>query len=192
MPFWKTVPRIGKMNERFRYSDDHIRGILSAVRSVAIVGASANKVRPSYFVTTYLAAKDYEVYPINPGHAGKTIADLMTYASLEDLPGPVDMIDFFRKPEFLPEVAAQVMRMPELPKVFWMQLGVQDDAVTAALEMAGITVIQNRCPKIEYARLCGEIGWCGVNRRVISSKKPILKSGFQHFTLARHNDSLNV
>ncbi len=171
------------MNDRDRYSDDHIRKILLSVRSVAIVGASANKVRPSYFVATYLAAKGYDVYPINPGWAGKTIADAMTYASLEELPGPVDMVDYFRKPDFLPEFVSQIVQMPQLPKVVWLQLGIRDDKVAEALEMAGITVIQNRCPKIEYARLCGEIGWCGFNRRVISSKKPILKPGFQHFSL---------
>ncbi len=171
------------MNDRDRYSDDEIRGILLSVRSIAIVGASANKVRPSYFVATYMVAKGYDVAPINPGSAGIEIADSLTYASLADLPGPVDMVDYFRKPEFLPNFAAEVMRMPELPKIVWMQLGIRDEAVASVLEMAGIKVIQNRCPKIEYARLCGEIGWCGFNRRVISSKKPKLKSGYQHFSL---------
>ncbi|NKB51254.1 MAG: CoA-binding protein [Rhizobiaceae bacterium] len=171
------------MNDRDRYSDQEIRDILLSVRSIAIVGASANKVRPSYFVATYMVAKGYDVAPINPGSAGTEIADSMTYASLADLPGPVDMVDYFRKPEFLPNFAAEIMHMPELPRIVWMQLGIRDEAVASALEMAGIKVIQNRCPKIEYARLCGEIGWCGFNRRVISSKKPKLKSGYQHFSL---------
>ena len=183
MRFWKTVARNGKMSDRDRYSDAEIRNILLSVNSIAIVGASANKVRPSYFVTTYMLAKGYDVKPINPSVAGKPIADAMTYASLDELPGPVDMVDYFRKPEFLPAFAAEIMRMKELPKVVWMQLGIRDEAVASALEMAGIKVIQNRCPKIEYARLCGEIGWCGFNRRVISSKKPKLKSGYQHFSL---------
>ena len=171
------------MSDRDRYTDKEIRDILMSVRSIAIVGASANKVRPSYFVATYMVAKGYDVFPINPGSAGTEIADSMTYATLADLPGPVDMIDYFRKPEFLPDFANEVMRLPELPKVVWMQLGIREEKVAAALEMAGITVIQNRCPKIEYARLCGEIGWCGFNRRVISARKPKLKSGYQHFKL---------
>ena len=178
------------MSDRNRYTDAEIRNILMSIKSMAIVGASANKVRPSYFVATYMVAKGYDVFPINPGSAGTEIADSMTFASLADLPGPVDMIDYFRKPEFLPQFAAEVMRMPELPKVVWMQLGIRDDAVAQALEMAGITVIQNRCPKIEYARLCGEIGWCGFNRRVISAKKPKLKKGFQHFSLGNVEEDM--
>lgn len=167
------------------YLDAHIRDILTSVKSIAIVGASANKVRPSYFVASYVSAKGYETFPINPGIAGKKIAGSMTYASLADLPGPVDMIDFFRRPEALPGFVQEIMAMPELPKVVWLQLGIRDDDIAAALEMAGITVIQNRCPKIEYARLCGEIGWIGYNRRVISSKKPKLAKGFQHFSIER-------
>ncbi|MGI9366436.1 MAG: CoA-binding protein [Rhizobiaceae bacterium] len=171
------------MNDRNRYSDAHIREILSSVRSIAIVGASANKVRPSYFVTTYMDAKNYQVLPINPGYGGKEIAGLSTFASLADLPGPVDMVDYFRKPEFLAEFADQVLAMQHLPKVVWMQLGISNEDVAARLEKAGISVVQNRCPKIEYARLCGEIAWCGYNRRTISSKKPKLKPGYQHFTI---------
>lgn len=171
------------MNDRHRYTDAHIRGILSSVKSIAIVGASANKVRPSYFVATYMDAKNYQVFPINPGQAGKEIAGLPAFASLADLPGPVDMVDYFRKPEFLPDFADEVLAMPILPKVVWMQLGISNDEVAAKLEAAGISVVQNRCPKIEYARLCGEIAWCGYNRRTISSKKPKLKPGYQHFTI---------
>ena len=170
------------------YSDAHVRAILKSVKSIAIIGASANKVRPSYFVATYMVAKGYKLYPINPGQAGKEIADSMTFASLADIPEPVDMIDIFRKPEALPGIVQEIMALPELPKVVWFQLGIRDDAIAAALEMAGITVIQDRCPKIEYGRLCGEIGWMGVNRRSISSKKPKLKEGFQHFSLGEEED----
>ncbi|MEM8749756.1 MAG: CoA-binding protein [Pseudomonadota bacterium] len=165
------------------YSDAHLRGILKSVRSIAMIGASANTVRPSYFVAKYMTAKGYELFPINPGQAGNLIAGAMTYASLTDLPGPVDMIDIFRRSEALPGIVSEIMRMPELPKVVWLQLGIRDDAIASALEMAGITVIQDRCPKIEYARLCGEIGWTGFNRKTISSRKPKLAGGFQHFGL---------
>lgn len=171
------------MSNHDHYPDRQIRDILSSVRSIAMIGASSNKVRPSYFALTYLIAKGYDLYPINVGQAGKEIAGAMTYASLADLPGPVDMVDIFRRAEALPGIVQEIMQMPILPKVVWLQLGIRDDAIAAALEMAGITVIQDRCPKIEYGRHCGEIAWAGVNRRIISAKKPILKPGYQHYTL---------
>jgi len=171
------------MNEHDGYAHDHIRNVLQSVKSVAIIGASANTNRPSFFVAKYLAAKGYDIFPINPGQTDKEIAGAKTYASLADLPQPVDMVDIFRRAEALPAIIGEIMRMPELPKVVWMQLGIRDDAIAAALEMAGITVVQNRCPKIEYARLSGEIGWTGFNRRTISAKKPKLTKGFQHFGL---------
>ena len=166
------------------YSDAHIRKIPKDTRSIAMVGASGNSVRPSNFVARYLVAKGYELYPVNPGHAGKTIAGTMTYAALADLPVAVDMVDVFRRVEDLPQVVSDIMQMEDLPKYVWLQLGIRDDSIAAALEMAGIVVVQNRCPKIEYARLCGEIGWNGFNRRTISSRKPLLQKGFQHYGLA--------
>lgn len=189
MPFWKAAILNGKMNsgDHDTYLDAHIRSVLQSVKSVAIIGASANKVRPSYFVATYLQDKHYEIFPINPGHAGNTISDAMTYASLADLPKPVDMVDIFRRNEELPRIASEIMKMPVLPKVVWMQLTIRDDAIAQALEMAGITVIMNRCPKIEYARLCGEINWVGYNRRTISARKPKLAGGYQHFGLGNED-----
>ncbi len=171
------------MSNHDHYSDEMMRSVLKSVKSIAIIGASGNTIRPSYFVAKYMAAKGYKLFPINPGHAGKEIADAMTYESLASLPGPVDMVDIFRRKETLPGIVTEIMQMPELPKVVWLQLGIRDDSIASALEMAGITVIQNRCPKIEYARLCGEIAWTGFNRRTISSKKPILSKGFQHLGL---------
>ncbi|EFL90559.1 CoA-binding protein [Ahrensia sp. R2A130] len=171
------------MGDHDHYTDAHIRAVLKSVKTVAIIGASANTVRPSFFVAQYMAAKGYELYPINPGQAGKPIAGAMTYATLADVPVAVDMVDIFRKPEALPGIVREIIALETLPKVVWLQLGIRDDAIAAALEMAGITVIQNRCPKIEYARLCGEIGWTGFNRRTISSKKPKLAKGFQHYSL---------
>ncbi len=172
------------MQEHDFYPDQHVRSILSSVKSIAIIGASANEVRPSFFVAKYLVAKGYRIFPINPGRAGTEIAGAMTYASLADLPEPVDMVDVFRHADALPSIVMEIMAMPKLPSVVWAQLGIRDDAVAASLEMAGIEVIQNRCPKIEYARLSGEIGWAGFNRRTISSRKPKLQRGFQHYLLS--------
>ena len=173
------------------YTDQYLRDILEQTKSVAIIGASANKVRPSFFVTSYLVNKGYKVFPINPGQAGTEIAGAMSYASLADLSKsvdiPVDMIDIFRKPEALPGIVDEIFAMPDLPKVVWMQLTIRDDAIAATLQDSGIKVVMNRCPKIEYARLCGEIAWMGFNRKTISSKKPVLAKGYQHFGLAKED-----
>lgn len=167
------------------YSDDYIRGILSSVKTIAMVGASANEVRPSFFVMKYLLAKGYRVIPVNPGQAGKDILGQLTYARLADIPKPIDMVDVFRASEAVPAIVDEVLVLSPLPKVIWTQLTVRHDEAAAKAEAAGIQVVMNRCPKIEYARLCGEIGWSGVNSRVLSSKKPILGKGFQSFGLNR-------
>lgn len=163
------------------YTNEYIGGILNEVKTVAIVGASANDVRPSFFVTKYMIDKGFEVFPVNPGQAGKEIAGRMTYARLADIPVPIDMVDIFRASEAVPPIVDEVLALSPLPKVIWMQLTVRHDEAAAKAEAAGIKVVMNRCPKIEYGRLSGEIGWNGVNSRVISSKKPIMRSGFQSF-----------
>ncbi len=163
------------------YDNAYIGGILNSVKTVAMVGASANDVRPSFFVLKYLLAKGFSVFPINPGQAGKEILGRMTYASLADLPEPVDMVDIFRASTAVPGILDEVLKLDPLPKVIWMQLGVRDDEAAARAEAAGIKVVMNRCPKIEYGKLSGEIGWTGVNSGVLSSKKPLMRSGFQSF-----------
>jgi predicted CoA-binding protein len=163
------------------YDNAYISGILNAVKTIAIVGASANDVRPSFFVTKYLIDKGYEVYPINPGHAGKEILGRMTYASLKDVPVPIDMVDIFRASAAVPPIVDEALALSPLPRAIWMQLTVRHDEAAAKAEAAGIKVVMNRCPKIEYAKLSGEIGWNGVNSGTISSKKPIMRQGFQSF-----------
>ena len=163
------------------YSDDYIRSILSDVKSIAVVGASANTVRPSYFVVKYLISKGYKVYPVNPGQAGKEIAGALCYASLQDIPDPIDMVDIFRNSQAAFGVVEDALKVSPKPKVVWMQLEVFNQEAAELAEAQDVKVVMNRCPKIEYARLCGEIGWAGVNNRVISSKKPKLQSGYQRF-----------
>lgn len=163
------------------YDNAYIAGILNSVKTIAMVGASANDVRPSFFVLKYLLAKGFSVFPINPGQAGKEILGRTVYARLADLPEPVDMVDVFRGSAAVPGVVDEVLRLDPLPKVVWMQLGVRHDEAAARAEAAGIKVVMNRCPKIEYGKLSGEIGWTGVNSGVLSSKKPIMRSGFQSF-----------
>jgi predicted CoA-binding protein len=163
------------------YTNDYIAEILNSVKTVAIVGASANDVRPSYFVAKYMIDKGFTVFPINPGHAGKEILGRMTYAKLADVPDPIDMVDIFRASNAVPPIVDDALRLEPLPKVIWMQLTVRNDEAAAKAEAAGVKVVMNRCPKIEYGRLSGEIGWNGVNSRVLSSKKPIMRQGFQSF-----------
>ena len=162
------------------YSDDFIRSVLSRVTSIAIVGASPKDVRPSYFVMRYLLEKDYRVCPINPGAAGTSLLGRTVYASLADVPEPIDMVEVFRSSDHAPRIVEEALALDPRPKVIWMQLGVRNDQAAATAEAAGITVVMNRCPKIEYGRLSGEISWSGVNSGVLSSKKPVLRPGFQH------------
>ena len=166
------------------YSDSYIRGILDSVRTIAIVGASPNNVRPSYFVLKYLLEKGYRVIPINPGHAGKEFLGQTVYAKLRDVPEPVDMVDIFRGSDYAGPIVEDAIAIGA--KVVWMQLGVRNDEAARRAEEAGLKVVMNRCPKIEYGRLSGEIGWSGVNSRTISAKRPKLQgTGFQRLSISR-------
>jgi hypothetical protein len=167
-----------------RYDDDLIARILDEVRTVAMVGASANAVRPSYFVLKYLAEKGFTVHPVNPGRAGGEIGGRPAFASLAEVPGPVDMVDVFRASEAVPGVIEEALALEPKPKVIWLQLGIRNDEAAARAEAEGVTVIQNRCPKIEYGRLSGEISWAGVNSRRISARRPVQRGGFQRLGLA--------
>jgi predicted CoA-binding protein len=154
---------------KLAYDDAYIRGILKRVRTIAAVGMSANDMRPSYFAMLYLQNKGYRVIPINPRYAGQEILGETVLASLDDLPAPPDMVQIFRRSQDAPPVVEVAIRLGA--KVLWLQLGVRHDEAAKRAEAAGLQVVQDRCPKIEYGRLFGEIGWAGVNRRVISSKK---------------------
>jgi predicted CoA-binding protein len=167
------------------YSDATIQRILKSVRTIAIVGASNNNARPSYFVLKYLLSRGYRVFPINPGLAGKDISGAPVYARLADVPEPVDMVEIFRNSAAAPGIVEEALALDPLPKVIWMQLGVRNDEAAARAEDKGVEVIMNRCPKIEYGRLSGEIGWTGVNSRILSARKPQMLRGFQKFTIDR-------
>lgn len=151
------------------YPDDLIRKILRATKTIAMVGSSAQWIRPSYFAMKYLQRKGYRVIPVNPKEAGNTILGETVYARLADIPEPIDMVDIFRNSEAAGGIADEAIEVGA--KVLWMQLGVRNDAGAERAEAAGLTVIMNRCPKIEFGRLSGEIGWMGINTGVISSKR---------------------
>jgi uncharacterized protein len=156
------------------YPDALIARILRSVKTIAMIGASPNEVRPSYFAMKYLLDKGFKIIPINPGQAGKDILGQRVYARLSDVPAPVDMVDIFRNSEAVGPITDEVLANKDRlgVKVLWMQLGVINEDAARRATAAGLTVIMNRCPKIEYGRLSGEIGWYGVNRRTIDNRKP--------------------
>ena len=155
------------------YDDVMMQRVLKDTRTIAMAGASPNWVRPSNFAMKYLLGKGYKVPPINPGHAGKEIWDQTVYASLADVPGPIDMLDIFRNSAAAGDLVDEAISLKDEKqiKIVWLQLGVINHEAAARAEAAGLIVIMDRCPKIEYGRLFGELGWSGVNSGIISSKK---------------------
>jgi len=156
------------------YPDSYIRAILKSVKTVALVGASHKPERPSWIVLKYLKDRGYEVYPINPGLAGQEILGRKVYGRLADVPAPIDMVEIFRNSKAAGPITDEALALDPPPKVIWMQLSVRNDEAAARAEAAGAKVVMNRCPKIEYGRLSGEIGWAGVNAGTISAKRPLL------------------
>ncbi len=151
------------------YSDDYIRAILRQAKTIAMVGASANWNRPSYFAMKYLQRKGYRVIPVNPREAGQQILGETVYANLGDIPDKIDLVDCFRARDAIPAITDQAIAIGA--PILWMQLGIRHDDAAAKAEAAGMKVVMNRCPKIEYGRLSGEIGWMGVKTKVISSRR---------------------
>src|SRR6201985_3311160 len=153
------------------YSDDYIRGILNGVKTIAVVGASSNEVRPSYFAFKYLVQRGYDMIPVNPGQVGKSLRGRPFVASLAEIGRPIDMVEIFRSSSHIMPVVDEALKLSPLPKVIWMQLGGRDDVAAAKAEAAGLKVVMNRCPKNEYGRLSSEISWIGVNSRTLTSKR---------------------
>src|ERR1700761_8862628 len=150
------------------YADVKIRRILSTVRTIAMVGASSNWNRPSYFVMKYLQGKGYRVIPVNPGTAGQDLLGERIYPNLRDIPDKIDMVDVFRASDSVGPIMDDAIAIGA--PVVWMQLGVRNDEAAAKGEAAGIEVIMNRCPKIEFGRLGGELSWSGVNSGIIRNR----------------------
>ena len=132
------------------YADSYIRHILKSVHTIALLGASPNDGRPSHGVMGFLLGKGYRVFPVNPGHAGKTILGQTVYARLADIPEPIDMVDVFRAANQFEAVVDEVLALRPLPAVIWGQFTVRDDAAAARAEAAGIQVVMDRCPVTEY------------------------------------------
>ena len=158
------------------YDDTLIKSILRSVKTIAMVGASGNEIRPSYFAMMYLLNKGYKVIPVNPSMVGKEILGQKVYGALKDVPAPVDMVDIFRESKYAPDIAREAVAEKDRlgVKVLWMQLSVISEEAQRIAQDAGLTVIMDRCPKIEHGRFSGEMGWLGINRKVIDNRKPLL------------------
>lgn len=155
--------------EPLYYPDWQIRRILRDTNVIAMVGASTNWNRPSYFAMKYLQVKGFRIIPVNPRAAGEKLLGETVYASLKDIPEPVEMVDIFQRSERVPPVVDEAIEIGA--KIVWMQLTVRHDEAARKAEAAGLTVIMDRCPKIEFGRLSGELGWFGINTRVITSRR---------------------
>jgi predicted CoA-binding protein len=151
------------------YNDDYIRTILRETKVIAMVGASSNWNRPSYFAMKYLQRKHFRVIPVNSREAGNEILREPVYGTLADVPEKIDMVDVFRNSEAAGAISDEAIAVGA--QILWMQLSVRNDAAAARAEAAGLKVVMNRCPKIEFGRLSREIGWMGINTGVISSKR---------------------
>ena len=168
------------------YDDRYIRGILNTVKTIAMVGVSANTSRPSYFAFKYLLGRGYGMIPINPGLEGQDLLGRKAYAKLADVPEPIDMVDIFRPSRYAPAVVEEALALNPRPQVIWMQLGIRDDEAAKLAEANDLKVVMNRCPKIEYGRLSSEIAWMGVNTRTLTAKKArLFGRGIQRMALDR-------
>ena len=152
------------------YTDALLKDILTRTRRIAVVGVSGNPVRPSYYVARYLGLKGFDVVPVNPGLAGQVLFGKPVAATLGEIEGGVDMVDIFRRSESVPEIVEEALDVFPSLQTIWLQIGVTHPEAAARAEARGVTVIQNRCPKIEYQRLFGELRMGGFNTGVISSK----------------------
>jgi predicted CoA-binding protein len=161
------------MTSSLSYSNAELLAILRATRSIAMVGASPKWNRPSSFAMKYLQEKGYRVIPVNPGHAGKQILGETVYASLADIPEQFDMVDIFRNSEAAGPItdAAIALAKEKGIKVVWMQLGVVNHEAAERARAASLTVVMDRCPKIEFGRLHSELSWGGFNSGIISAKR---------------------
>src|SRR5258708_39456161 len=152
--------------------------MLNGVKSIAMVGASPVNVRPSYFAFKYLAQRGYDMIPVNPGHVGNSLLGRPFVASLREIGHPVDMVDIFRNSSHIMPVVDEALELVPPPKIIWMQLGARDDAAAAKAEAAGLKLVMNPCPTIEYGRLSSEISWMGGKSRTLRAKRaPIATHG---------------
>ena len=159
------------------YSDEYLADVLESVKTIAMVGASPNWVRPSHFAMKYLQRKQFRVIPINPSTQEISILGEQTYPNLTSVPEKFEMVDIFRNSDAASSITDEAIELAKLKgiKVIWMQLGVENNEAALRAEKVGLKVVMNRCPKIEFGRLYGELNWSGVNTKIISAKRPRLR-----------------
>ena len=152
------------------YSDQFLKDVLRRTKRIAVVGVSANEIRPSYYVARYLSLKGYEVFPVNPGQAGKVLFGRKVHANLAEIEAEIDMVDIFRRPEHVPDVVDEALATFPALRTIWMQIGVVHEGAAERARARGVDVVMDRCPKIEYQRLFGELRMGGFATGIISSK----------------------
>ena len=169
------MEKLVQTSNNIQYNDELIKEILFNTKTIAIVGLSDKENRPSYFAAKYLKNRGYQIIPINPITKNKTILSEKVYKSLADLDFVPDMVDLFVKQEKIKRFVKEAITIKT--KTIWLQLGLIDKKSEKIAHSSGINFIMNRCPKIEYARLSGELGWAGINSNIISNKRNLFKNG---------------
>lgn len=154
------------------YDDDYIKKILFNTSSIAIIGLSDKENRPSNFAAKYLKNRGFKIIPINPVTNKTTILGEKVYKSVSELEFVPDMVDLFVKKEKILSFVKQAIKIKT--KTIWLQLGLIDKKSEKIAHNANINFVMNRCPKIEYAKFSGELGWAGINSNVISNKRTLL------------------
>ena len=157
------------ININLDYSDSVISSVLYKTKTIAIIGLSSSWNRPSYFVAKYLIDRGYKIYPINPKEAGKKILGQKVYSNITEIKDKIDMVDVFRKSSDIDKIIEDILACN--PQFIWLQIGVINNKLAKVAANKNIPIIMNRCPKIEYSRLSGELGWGGINSGIITSKK---------------------
>ena len=160
-------------NENIIYEDHYIRNILDNTKTIAMIGLSSSWQRPSYFVAKYLLDRGYKVYPVNPREAGKKILNQKVYSSVSEINENIDMVDIFRKSNDVDLIIDDIIKIK--PSTIWMQIGVINFKAAKLAKINKIDVVMNKCPKIEYGRLSGELSWAGINSGVFHNKRRIIR-----------------
>jgi len=163
-----------KNNKIITYDDQYIRGILDNTKNIAMIGLSASWQRPSYFVAKYLIDRGYNIFPVNPKEAGEKILNQKVYSSIKEISEKIDMVDIFRKSSDIDSLINDILEVS--PKTIWLQIGVINYRVNSIAKKNNINIVMDRCPKIEYCRLSGELGWAGINSGTFYNKRRMIKS----------------
>ena len=161
------------ININIEYSDRLISSVLNKTKTIAMIGLSSSWNRPSYFVAKYLIDRGYKIYPVNPKESGNKILGQRVYSNISAIKDKIDMVDVFRKSSDIDNIIEDILACN--PKFIWLQIGVINNKLAKISTNKNIPIIMNRCPKIEYSRLSGELGWGGINSGNIVNKRRIIK-----------------